>query len=99
MCQQLSPALPATANLARARGRRTSRLNASWITAGIGVVIVLVAVALMAYSAPSRSAAPARLAAPVRQAPAPHGPIHLERDAGPVPAAGPGGGNGHRPAR
>lgn len=82
MCQQLSPVLPATGNPVRARGRRRSRLNSSWITAGIGVVIVLVSVALMAVSAPARSAAP------VRPAPAPHGPIHLERDAGPIPAPG-----------
>jgi hypothetical protein len=68
--------------------RRRSRLNMSWITAGIGVVIVLVAVALMAYSAPVRSAAPARQPASVRLAPVPlpHGPIRLERDAGPAPA-------------
>jgi hypothetical protein len=69
--------------------RRRSRLNMSWITAGIGVVIVLVAVALMAYSAPVRSAAPARQPASVRPAPLPHGPIRLERDAGPVPAIRP----------
>ena len=90
MCQQLSPALPATANPARARGRRRSRLDSSWITAGLGVMIVLVSVALMAVSAPVRSA-------PVRPAPAPHGLIHLERDAGPIPA--PASGARHRPAR
>jgi hypothetical protein len=91
MCQQLSPALLATGNPAGARGRRRSRLNSSWITAGIGVVIVLVSVALMAVSAPARSAAP------VRPAPVPPGLIHLERDAGPIPA--PVSWTGHRPAR
>lgn len=99
MCQQLSPVLPATGNPARVPGRRRPRLNSSWITAGIGVVIVLVSVALMAVSAPVRSAAP------VHQTPVPHGPIHLERDAGPIPipipgpGSGAGGWSGHRPAR
>jgi hypothetical protein len=91
MCHQLSPVLPATGNPAQARGRRRSRPNTSWITAGIGLVIVLVSVVLMAVSAPARPAAP------VRPAPAPHGLIHLERDAGPIPA--PVSGTGHRPAR
>jgi hypothetical protein len=90
MCSQLSPVLPATGHPARAGDCRRSRLN-TWITAGIGVVIVLVAVALMAVSAPARPAAP------VRPAPAPHGPILLQRDAGPIPA--PAFWTGHRPAR
>ena len=48
------------------------RRNAPWVTGGIGVMILLVSVVLMAYSAPGRSPAPAR---PV---PMPHVRIHLQ---------------------
>jgi hypothetical protein len=69
--------------------------NAPWVTGGIGVMILLVSVVLMAYSAPGRSPAPAR---PV---PTPHGHTHLERDAGPLLVPGPGaaGGSRLRPAK
>jgi hypothetical protein len=64
--------------------------NAPWVTGGIGVMILLVSVVLMAYSAPGRSPAPAR---PV---PTPHGHTHLERDAGPLLVPGPGAAGGSR---
>ena len=67
------------------------RRNAPWVTGGIGVLILLVSVVLMAYSAPGRPAPP------VRQAPVPHGRVILQRDAGPIP--GPGGWSKLRPAR
>jgi hypothetical protein len=69
------------------------RRNAPWVTGGIGVLILLVSVVLMAYSAPGRPPAPAR---PV---PMPHVRIPLQGDAGLIPGPGPGSRSRLRPAR
>ena len=66
------------------RSRFTSRLNTTWITAGFGVVILIVSFVLMAYSAPGRPGLPAR------PGPASQGSVHLQPRPGPVPAHVPG---------
>ena len=67
-----------------ARTGLTVHLNTTWITAAAGVVILIVSMALMAYSAPGR--APAT----VRPHPASHASAHLQREPGPGPVPGPG---------
>lgn len=67
------------------RGRFTSRLNTTWIAAGIGVVILVVSFVLMAYSAPGRTSVPAR------SGPASHGSIHLQPRPASVPVRERGG--------
>ncbi len=73
---------------ARDTVRHPSRQYATSVTAGIGAVIVLLSVVLMAYAAPARSSAPTRPAAPTGRAPAPRGPVQLQRDLRPARDAG-----------
>jgi hypothetical protein len=88
MCQPLCAALPQRgdnslefpAASSYRRSRFTARLNTTWITAGIGVIILIVSFVLMAYSAPGQARGPAR---PSR---ASHGSVHLPPRPGPVPA-------------
>jgi len=61
------------------RSRFTARLSTTWITAGIGVIILIVSFVLMAYSAPRQTSVPAR------PGPASHGSVHLQSGPGPVP--------------
>ena len=63
----------------------TVHLNTTWITAAAGVVILIVSMALMAYSAPGR--APATVRPPYRRR---HGSAHLQPEPGPGPVPGPG---------
>jgi len=62
----------------------TVHLNTTWIIAAAGVVILIVSMGLMAYSAPGR--APAT----VRPHPASQARAHLQREPGPGPVPGPG---------
>jgi hypothetical protein len=79
-----SPSARSTEGRTPARGTagRTSRQYTTWVTGGLGAVIVLLSVVLMAYAAPSRPSAP------TGRAPAPHGPVQLQRDLGPARGAG-----------
>jgi len=102
MCQQLCTAPPRLGENPIAipapgpcrRNRFTLRLNTTWISAGIGVVILIVSMAMMAYSAPGRAATPGRPAAA-------HGSVHLPPQPGRVPVAVPGHPRGSelRPSR
>lgn len=75
MCQQLcTAAVPA----AGSRRRIPLRLNSTWVSAGIGVVILIVSMAMMAYSAPGHAAVASRPAAA-------HGSVQLPPRLGPVP--------------
>jgi hypothetical protein len=88
MCQPLCPALPQTGDNSLefpapgpyGRSRFTARLNMTWITAGLGVVILIVSFVMMAYSAPGRASLPARPSS-VTQA-----SVHTQSRPGPVPA-------------
>jgi hypothetical protein len=92
MCQQLCAARPQSlpqrgdnslefpAASSYRRSRFTARLNTTWITAGIGVIILIVSFVLMAYSAPGQARGPAR------PSPAWHGSVQLQPRPGPVPA-------------
>jgi hypothetical protein len=88
MCQPLCTALPQTGDNSLefaapspyGRNRFTARLNTTWITAGLGVVILIVSFVMMAYSAPGQVGVPAR------PSPASHGSVHLQPRPGPVPA-------------
>lgn len=68
MCQPLCAALPQRgdnslefpAASSYRRSRFTARLGTTWITAGIGVIILIVSFVLMAYSAPRQTGLPAR---------------------------------------
>jgi hypothetical protein len=78
MCQPLCAARPQRgdnslefpAPRSYRRSRFTARLNTTWLTAGIGVIILIVSFALMAYSAPRPAGVPAR------PGPASHGSAH-----------------------
>ena len=81
------PARPRVTRPRVARPRVTGptvHLNTTWIIAAAGVVILIVSMGLMAYSAPGR--APAT----VRPHPASHASAHLQREPGPGPVPGPG---------
>jgi hypothetical protein len=81
MCQPLCAVLPRSlpqsgdnslefpAASSYRRSRLTARLSTAWITAGIGVVILIVSFVLMAYSAPGQAHGPAR------PSPASHGSV------------------------
>ena len=73
------------------RSRFTARPNTTWITAGAGVVVLIVSLVLMACSAPGRPGLAAR------PGPASHGSVHLQPRPGPVPARTPG--SEFRPSR
>jgi len=98
MCQQLFAAPPRwgetpidiTAPGSYRRRTFTLRLNTTWMSAAIGVVILIVSMAMMVYSAPGRAAAPARPSAA-------HGSVRLPPRPGPVP--GHPRGSGLRPSR
>jgi len=93
MCQPLCPAPPQRGGNSlefpppgsHRRNRFTSRLNTTWITAGTGVVILIVSFVLMAYSAPGRASVPAR------PGPESQGSVHLQPRTGSVPARERGG--------
>ncbi len=93
----LAPTAPAAST--RTTVHRPPHQKATWVTAGIGIVTVLVAVLLMAYSAPGRSSAPASQANPAGAARAPHGPTHLQGDFGPRPGPRTGPGSGRTAPR
>jgi len=88
MCQPLCTALPQTGDNSLEfqapgpyrRSRFTARLNTTWITAGLGVVILIVSFVLMAYSAPGRTGLPARPGPAAQQS------VHTQPPPGPVPA-------------
>jgi hypothetical protein len=88
MCQPLCTALPQTGDNSLEfpapgpyrRSRFTARLNTTWITAGLGVVILIVSFVLMAYSAPGRAGVSGR------PSPATQGSVHTQSRPGPVPA-------------
>ena len=88
MCQPLCPALPQTGDNSLefaapspyGQSRFTARLNTTWITAGLGVVILIVSFVMMAYSAPGRAGVTARPSSGTQAS------VHTQSRPGPVPA-------------
>jgi hypothetical protein len=86
MCQPLCAALPQRgdnslefpAASSYRRSRFTARPNTTWITAGIGVIILIASFVLMAYSAPGPTGVPARPGPGAES-------VHLPPGPGPVP--------------
>ncbi len=88
MCQPLCTALPQTGDNSLefaapspyGRSRFTARLNMTWITAGLGVVILIVSFVMMAYSAPGHAGVTARPSSGTQAS------VHTPSRPGPVPA-------------